>query len=395
MPKLGFSTGMICFWVSILFMASNPQSHLPEWADPQGGPEFAGRVVPGVEKAETVRAAWESRSRWPELGEWERRIIEGDRAHLARAITLIESHRTDDGRLARELLARLLPRSGKAFRVGITGVPGVGKSTLIEHLGLFLCERGHRLAVLAVDPSSQVSGGSVLGDKTRMERLARHPNSFIRPSPTSGALGGVARKSREAVLLCEAAGYDTIFVETVGVGQSEVTVHSMVDCFLVLMLAGAGDELQGIKKGILELADLLAVTKADGDNEVRAETARRELANALHYVTGSGEVAPVLTVSVRREETIAALWASVERFLRRAQETGQWEARRRDQAVRWWEQLLAEEAGRMFFAHPVVAQAEPELRAAVMSMKITHAEGLEELRRRLGRPGANKIETNA
>lgn len=364
-------------------MPSDARPHLPEWANPEGGSAFAGRVLPGVSAPQTVRVSAGPRARWPALHEWEQRILAGDRAYLARAITLVESNREDDAELAQALLSRLLPRSGSAFRLGITGVPGVGKSTLIEHLGLLLCQQGHRLAVLAVDPSSQVSGGSVLGDKTRMEELARHPNSFIRPSPSGGALGGVARKSRETMLLCEAAGYDLILVETVGVGQSEAAVHSMVDCFLVLMLAGAGDELQGIKKGILELADLLAVTKADGDNALRAETARRELVTALHYVAGRGRAPEVLTVSIRQPATVADLWNRVETFAREARASGRFEARRRDQSERWLDQLLAEEARRMFEQHPVVARALPELRGAVAAMKMTHAEAMIELRRRL------------
>ncbi|MFQ3670044.1 MAG: methylmalonyl Co-A mutase-associated GTPase MeaB [Verrucomicrobiia bacterium] len=377
-------TGGVLVIVSVAaVMSFSAQPSYPEWADPKGGPEFAGRVMPGVESRSSVRVGLETRPRWPEMEVWERGIVSGDRALLARAITLVESGRAEDAKLAQELLGRLLPRSGRAFRLGITGVPGVGKSTLIEHLGLLLCERGHKLAVLAVDPSSGISGGSVLGDKTRMEGLARHANSFIRPSPTGGALGGVTRKSRETMLLCEAAGYDVVFVETVGVGQSEVVVHSMVDCFLVLMLAGAGDELQGIKKGILELADLLAVTKADGENLARAEAAQRELMGALHYMAGRGRVPVVRTVSVRRPETVSALWDEVKGFEEEARASGRFAARRQEQAERWFDQLLAEEARRMFEEHPAVREVVGELRDAVRGGRMTHGEAMERLRDRI------------
>jgi LAO/AO transport system kinase len=239
-------------------------------------------------------------------------VLAGDRRSLAKAITLVESSRPDHRDLAQELVERLLPRTGGASRVGITGVPGVGKSTFIEAFGLHLIDAGHRVAVLAVDPSSSISGGSILGDKTRMPRLSAAEASFIRPSPAGGALGGVASHTREAMLLCEAAGYDVVLVETVGVGQSEYVVASMVDFFLVLMLPGAGDELQGIKRGILELADALAINKADGENVPRAERARAEYLAAFHLLRSGGAWdPPVITVSAAESRGMDEVWRIV------------------------------------------------------------------------------------
>ncbi len=268
----------------------------------------------------------------------------GDRAALARAITLVESRREDDERLAEALLERLLPHTGGAQRVGITGVPGVGKSTFIDALGSLLVERGHRLAVLAVDPSSTRTGGSILADKTRMTRLAHHPAAFIRPSPSSGTLGGVARMTRETLLLCEAAGFDVVIVETVGVGQSETMVAEMVDIFVALMLPGAGDELQGIKKGLVELADLVVVNKADGPLELAAAQAARHYAEALRIIepTSPNWRPPVLTASARTGEGVARVWEEIERHRAVMEASGERAARRRAQELRWFESLLEE-----------------------------------------------------
>src|SRR5436305_4494968 len=256
---------------------------------------------------------------------------------LSKAITLVESQRDDHRALAQELLVELLPRAGGAHRVGITGVPGVGKSTFIDQLGTDLTGAGHRVAVLAVDPSSARTGGSILGDKTRMARLAIDPNAFIRPSPAAGTLGGVAAKTRETMLICEAAGFDVILVETVGIGQSETAVADMTDFFLVLMLPGAGDELQGIKKGVVELADMIAVNKADGDNIRRAKAAAGEYRAALHILTPRSPTwaPPVLTYSAHTGEGIVPLWEQVLAHRQQLSASGEFAARRREQQVKW------------------------------------------------------------
>lgn len=272
-----------------------------------------------------------------DLQEVTRRIRAGDRAVLARAITLIESKKAEHRRAADELLQCILPDTGSARRVGITGVPGVGKSTLIDQLGSNLTARGHKLAVLAVDPSSIRSGGSILADKTRMRRLAADENAFIRPSPTAGTLGGVAGKTRETMLLCEAAGFDVVLVETVGAGQSEVAVADMVDFFLALMLPGAGDELQGLKKGVVELADMIAVNKADGDNVERAKQAAVEYSAALHILTPATPdwTVPVITVSGRENAGLDRLWAEIERHRELLLASGELTGKRRRQQVKW------------------------------------------------------------
>jgi LAO/AO transport system kinase len=295
-------------------------------------------------------------------------VRSGDRSILARAITLIESNAPAHISLAQEVLRELLPYTGGALRVGITGVPGVGKSTFIEALGTMLCDCGHRVAVLAVDPSSSISRGSILGDKTRMERLARHPNAYIRPSPTGGSLGGVARKSRETLLVCEAAGFDIILVETVGVGQSEIAVRGMVDFFLLLMLAGAGDELQGIKKGIIELADALLITKADGDNRTRALAAQAEYTHALRYLTPATEGwrPRAYICSAQTGEGIAEIWREIERFRDETTASGVFAARRRDQARDWVYTLIEDHLRTRFFGHPVVQERLPAIEKAVV-----------------------------
>jgi len=278
------------------------------------------------------------------VDEYVRGVERGDRALLARAITLIESTRPDDEDLGQEVLARVVPRTGGAARVGVSGVPGVGKSTFIEGFGSLLTGKGYKVAVLAVDPSSTVTGGSILGDKTRMQRLSTDPNAYIRPSPSAGSLGGVARRTREASLLCEAAGFDVILIETVGVGQSETAVAGMVDFFLVLMLSGAGDELQGIKKGILELADLIAINKADGPNLQRANRAAREYQSALHYVRPSSPnwSPPVLTCSALTGHGLDAIWEKITAHREALTASGELEAKRRDQKLRWMWSMIDE-----------------------------------------------------
>lgn len=269
-------------------------------------------------------------------GDYVAGITSGNRTLLSKAITLVESALPGHQQLAQEVISGCLPHAGKSIRVGITGVPGVGKSTFIEALGKYLTGSGHRVAVLAIDPSSSRSKGSILGDKTRMEELANDPNAFIRPSASAGSLGGVARKTRETIILCEAAGFDRIFVETVGVGQSETAVHSMVDFFLLLMLAGAGDELQGIKRGIMEMADAIVINKADGNNREKAELAMREYKNALHLfpAQASGWTVPVQTCSAIENNGIREVWDIVERFHKAmATESDHFYRKRREQTV--------------------------------------------------------------
>lgn len=294
-------------------------------------------------------------------------VLAGDRALLGRAITLIESRRDDHQALAQDLLTAILPRTGHARRVGVTGVPGAGKSTLIDALGTRLTGAGHRVAVLAIDPSSRISGGSILGDKTRMGRLGTDPNAFIRPSPSARTLGGVARKTREAMLLCEAAGHDVVLVETVGVGQSETVVADMVDVFLLLTLGGAGDELQGIKRGVMELADVVAVNKADGANAPAAERAAAELRQALHYMRPPhpGWTVPVLTVSARDGSRLDELWAELERHRAVLEAAGDLARRRQEQQLRWMWSLVEESLLQSLRDNPAVAALLPELEAAV------------------------------
>lgn len=264
-------------------------------------------------------------------------ILKGDRTLLARAITLVESKRPDHRKQARELLEKLAPQAGKAIRVGVTGVPGVGKSTTIEALGNRLTLKGNKVAVLTIDPSSSKTGGSILGDKTRMHTLAGNPDAFIRPSPSSGTLGGVAAKTRETMLLCEAAGFGVVIIETVGIGQSEITVAEMVDFFLILMLPGAGDDLQGIKKGVLEIADMIAVNKADGDNQARAERAAADYRNALHILSpqSANWSPPVVTYSGLHDTGVEELWSQVELFQQRMTASGEWQQRREQQRIGW------------------------------------------------------------
>lgn len=261
-------------------------------------------------------------------------VRRGDPAILARAITLVESSSPQHATAAAELMRLLLPEKRPSMRVGVTGVPGVGKSTFIESFGLHLCDTGHRVAVLAVDPSSAISGGSILGDKTRMEKLSRHPSAYIRPSPSGGALGGVNRKTRETIILCEAAGYDVILVETVGVGQSEIAVRSMTDFFLLLTLTGAGDDLQGIKKGIVEMADGIVVTKADGNNAAAAEKLRLEFSQILRFLNPAtqGWTPEALKCSSLSGEGIADVWRLMEKFRDTMISQGKWDERRLRQA---------------------------------------------------------------
>lgn len=314
------------------------------------------------------------------------RLCAGDRAVLARAITLVESRRPDHRQAAARLLQAVLPSTGEAVRVGITGVPGVGKSTTIDQLGVRLTGAGHRVAVLAVDPSSQRTGGSILGDKTRMARLAADANAFIRPSPTAGTLGGVAARTRESMLVCEAAGFDVVIVETVGTGQSETAVADMVDVFVVLALPGAGDELQGIKKGVLELADIIAVNKADGDNADRARRAAAEYRAALHILTpaSAGWSPPVLTISGLADTGLDTLWATIGEHRAAMRASGEFLARRRRQQVRWMWSMLEERLLARLRADPALSALIDRLEREVGAGRMAPTAAVEDIAARLG-----------
>jgi LAO/AO transport system kinase len=310
----------------------------------------------------------------------------GDRATLARAITLIESKRADHRKAAHLLVQELLPRTGHAVRLGITGAPGAGKSTTIDALGTYLTGLGHKVAVLAVDPSSSRTGGSILGDKTRMARLASDPQAFIRPSPASGTLGGVAAKTRETMLVCEAAGYDVVLVETVGIGQSETAVADMTDFFLVLMLPGAGDELQGLKKGIVELADMIAVNKADGDNVQRAKVAAAEYRAALNILSphSANWSPPVLTYSALTGNGIAELWARVLAHKDKMSASGELATRRREQQVKWMWTMLEERLTARLRSDPAVRAKLRQAEAAVAAGTLAPALAVDEIAQLLG-----------
>ncbi len=300
-------------------------------------------------------------------------VLNQNRIMLARTITLIESTLPEHQEVARKTINLLLAHTGKAIRLGITGVPGAGKSTYIESFGTMLTELGHRVAVLAIDPSSTRGGGSILGDKTRMEKLAINPNAFIRPSPSSGTLGGVGRKTRETMLACEAAGFDVIIIETVGVGQSETTVASMVDFFLVLMIAGGGDELQGIKKGVLEVADAIVINKADGDNIIRANTSRKEYETALHMLMPNSPNwnPPVLTCSALKHTGIDKIWETILDHRAKLDESGELAAKRQEQAVDWLHFLLEEGVKQWFYTNPQIKAGLHQFIGEITQQKIS------------------------
>lgn len=311
----------------------------------------------------------------------EKEILAGNRKILAQAVTLVESQSPDKQKQSQKLLQSLLPYSGRSIRIGITGVPGAGKSTFIESLGLMLCKKGHRVAVLAVDPSSSVSGGSILGDKTRMEELSMHPNAFIRPSPSGGTLGGVHRKTRESILLCEAAGFDIILVETVGVGQSEVIVRELVDFFLLLVITGAGDDLQGMKKGIMELADAIVVNKADGENEQKALATQKEYNQILSMVQPAtkGWETKAYTCSALHKKGLSELWAVVQNFIKKTQDSNVFYKRRKNQQKQWLTQSIRDELEARFYSNLKIKQMVQNYMEQVVEGKVTVTQAVEKL----------------
>ena len=343
----------------------------PPWVEDPDSPAFTTSVLPAASASQRPHRPARPRAASP--AELATGILAADRRALAQAITLVESNAVHHGAAAQELLQLLLPAAGKAIRVGITGVPGVGKSTLIEALGLRLCEAGKQLAVLAVDPSSKRSRGSILGDKTRMEQLSRHRGAFIRPSPTGGTLGGVTRKTRETITLCEAFGCDVVLVETVGVGQSETTVRQLVDFFLLLVLPGGGDELQGLKKGVVELADAVVVNKADGENLGLAQATAADYRRALRYLAAASRdwKSPTLSCSAHSGEGIAKLWQTVEEFFARQELSGALQQRRRAQLVAWTRELVERELVERFYRNQRIKAQLRGLEESVLAGTIT------------------------
>jgi LAO/AO transport system kinase len=309
----------------------------------------------------------------PTIDEYVAGVLSGDRGILARAVTLIESQSPLHEKKAQKVLQELLPRTGNANRIGITGAPGVGKSTFIEAFGCYLIQQGHSVAVLAIDPTSKLSGGSILGDKTRMENLSRESRAFIRPSPSGDSVGGVARRTRETMLLCEAAGFDVVIVESVGVGQSEVALRSMVDFFLLLLLPGAGDELQGIKRGIIEMADDILINKADGENRQQAEQARLEQQTSLSCLQPAtpGWKTEAALCSARTGEGVPQVWQRIEKFFRELEPKGVIAKRRQEQAVDWLTDLIRDELQGRFNHHPRVQARFPEIRKSLLRGEIT------------------------
>lgn len=308
-------------------------------------------------------------------------ILDGNRVVLSQAITLVESARADHQEIAQKIIEQCLPHAGDSIRVGITGVPGVGKSTFIESFGKILTNQGKKLAVLAIDPSSERTKGSILGDKTRMEELSIDPNAFIRPSPSAGSLGGVARKTRESLILCEAAGFNVIFIETVGVGQSETAVHSMVDYFLLLMLAGAGDELQGIKRGIMEMADGIAITKADGSNEMNAKSARVQYETALHLFPASESkwMPKVNTCSSVTKQGLTSVWTNAQEYVALTKSNGFFSKKRNEQAKYWMYESINERLKESFYSDPVIKQKIGDIEKNVLDGRMSSFIGAGEL----------------
>lgn len=372
-------------------MPDNDDDLRPSWVPKEKNPEFACTVMRGIDSAvNSVTSAKyypkENLRRVPlrkkmSVEDYVEGVKKGDRMILAKAITLIESNAPKDFDKAQRVLQALLPRTGHSLRIGITGVPGAGKSTFIEAFGQLLCQQGYKVAVLAVDPTSSITGGSILGDKTRMQKLSREPNCFIRPSPSGGTLGGVARKSRETMMLCEAAGCNVILVETVGVGQSETTVRSMVDFFMLVVLTGAGDDLQGIKKGIMELADAIVVNKADSDNLERAKVTQGEYERMVEFIRPATEgwKTHAYRCSALKKTGLLELWAVMREFEKVTKQSGAFENRRQRQIIAWVKTMIDEHLHNLFYEDPVIKGRLPEVKAAVLAGVVSPSQAVAEL----------------
>jgi LAO/AO transport system kinase len=357
-----------------------PKKRKTEWTPDDAGSEFATEVMPGIED---IKSSSDNKRKKAELSvdDYVDGVLSGNRTLLARAITLVESNSAKHVATAQEVLKKVLPATGKSLRIGITGSPGVGKSTFIEAIGSSLCEKGHKVAVLAIDPSSQKTRGSVLGDKTRMEDLSRYENAFIRPSPSGGTLGGVARKTRESILICEAAGFDIILIETVGVGQSEVTVRSMVDFFLLMILPGGGDELQGIKKGVMELADAIVINKSDGDNQTTAKVTKQEYEQAVHYIQPAtpGWFTKVLLASAVNNTGIDEIWDEVKAFEAKLKELGGFEDRRKKQTLEWMYSMINEGLKNEFYQSKKISDTLSEIENKILTGDLTPTKAADQL----------------
>ena len=355
-------------------------SYKPDWTPANAGKEFAVNIKKGVSPTSQVSIKKVSKYE-PTIDEYVSGVLANRKTLLAKTITLIESNSEKHFKLANQIIRKLLPSAGNSIRIGITGVPGAGKSTFIEALGLHLIAKGHKVAVLTVDPSSSITKGSILGDKTRMEKLSREPNCFIRPSPSGSTLGGVTRKSRETITVCEAAGYDVILIETVGVGQNEITVRSMVDFFLLLMISGAGDELQGIKRGVIEIADALLINKADGDNIQRAELAKAEYSTALHYLQPkiTGWTTPVETCSAIENRGIKEFWEIVLNFIDLTKENGYFIKQRKEQSKDWFYSLIDEKLKSNFYNSENVLNILPIFEKDILNNRLFVLDAIEKL----------------
>lgn len=364
---------------------TNDKYYKPDWQPENAGQEFAVRIVKGV-AGESVNSSGAEKYQAAKRQKLDTKsyvdgVLAKDRIMLARAITLVESNSQQHREAAREVIQQLLPHRGNTLRIGISGVPGAGKSTFIEALGLYLIQNGHKVAVLTVDPSSSVTKGSVLGDKTRMEKLSREQDCFIRPSPSGGALGGVTRKTRETITLCEAAGFDIILIETVGVGQNEISVRSMVDFFLLVLVSGAGDELQGIKKGVVEIADAILINKADGDNLRAANLAKAEYANALHYLqhASKGWETRAHLASSLTGKGIPEIWNVMLKFVEITRGNNFFETRRKKQSLEWVFHLIENELKERFYNDEKIIAALPGIKEKIEHEEIPPTSAAEEL----------------